>query len=392
MYKKMYCLIFTCMVITGCNSTQNSTKNLAAPSQLISNTAQFNEVAVESQAQIFYLTQDIKDRLDIAIPHTQRSSETSRDLIKFIFHSADNNLDYQYGTTLTASDTFQQQNANCLSLSIMAFSMATYLGLETHIQKVFIPEYWALENGYNLLTSHVNLKLYYKEKKKDNVHYYFETKKGFVVDFDANSRREIFKTALISKNTLTAMFYNNKGAIAMVNNHYDVAYSYFKQAALIDPTYSTAWGNLAVLYRLQEDLTSAEIAYNYALQLDNNNNTAKGNLAILYSLTGRNKLAQKIYNELESKRQNNPYYHIAKGNEAYVQHLYRKAINHYKKSISLDRNLHESYFGLAKTYYELGDLNSAKRNMLKAKRNARYDNDINSYQGKINTLSAMVKH
>ena len=45
----------------------------------------------------------------------------------------------------------------------MAFSMAEHLGLEAHFQQVFIPEYWALKKGFNLLTSHINLKLQFNE-------------------------------------------------------------------------------------------------------------------------------------------------------------------------------------------------------------------------------------
>jgi len=35
--------------------------------------------------------------------------------------------------------------------------MAEYLGLDGQFQTVHIPEYWAVSDGYNLLTGHINL-------------------------------------------------------------------------------------------------------------------------------------------------------------------------------------------------------------------------------------------
>ena len=107
-------------------------------------------------------------------------------------------------------------------------------------------------------------------------------------------------------------------------------------------------------------------------------------------MTDRIEQAQVIKRELDAKRQSNPYYHIAKGNEAYVQKFYREAISYYKKSTELDRKLHEPYFGLARSFYQLGDYKKAKRYLKSAKKNAFFIEDINSYQGKINSLNAMV--
>ncbi|MFM9776232.1 tetratricopeptide repeat protein, partial [Streptomyces galilaeus] len=85
------------------------------------------------------------------------------------------------------------------------------------------------------------------------------------------------------------------------------------------------------------------------------NNTALGNLALLYQLTGRDTQAKEILTQLHNKRQSNPYYHISLGNFAYQANAYRDAIKHFNKARRLDSSLHNSYFGLARTYYQLGD-------------------------------------
>ncbi|SFB91012.1 tetratricopeptide repeat protein [Pseudoalteromonas denitrificans] len=383
-------LITSSLLLTACTSTTKTNQHLPPPTNLFTNQDLFSEFNVEPFDEIFTLSDDIKHKLDIQMPQKKRSQRTTKDLLHFIFNSANNHIDYQSGATLTANQTFMQQNANCLSLSIMAFSMAEHLGLETSFRRVYIPEYWALEKGFNLLTSHINIKLYFNESKHANAQKVYDINNGIVVDFDENSRKERFRTKNITKQTVAAMFYNNKGAIAMVNAKYNQAYHYFKSATEVAPSYSPAWGNLGILFRINNHLENAELAYQFALNLDPQNNTAKGNLGILYEMTDRVELAQAIQKELELKRKSNPYYHMAKGNEAYVQKRYRSAIAHYKKSSSLDKKLHEPYFGIARSLYQLGDFKQAKRHLKSAKKNAFYLEDKNIYQGKLNSLSAMV--
>ena len=207
------------------------------------------------------------------------------------------------------------------------------------------------------------------------------------VDFNPESRKHKFRTQVIDKNLITAMFYNNKGAQAMLNANYDSAYSYFTKAVELSPLYSSSFVNLGVLYRIHGDLALAEKAYQYASVLEPSNLTAKGNLAIVYDLTNRSELAEGIRKNLEAKRATNPYYAIAKGNEAYHQGDYQHAIALYKNAVKLDNQLHESYFGLAKSYYMLGQQERAENALIKAKRSALFDSDIARYNSKLEMLS-----
>ena len=130
----------------------------------------------------------------------------------------------------------------------------------------------------------------------------------------------------------------------------------------------------------------AELAYNYALEADKNNHTALGNLALLYKLTDRDEQASEILDSLDRKRQSNPYYHVSLGNTAYKDGAYRDAIKHYHKAKKLDKKLHDSYFGLAKTYYQLGDLKLAKKYLTMANNKADFDHDKQRYESKLQAL------
>jgi len=381
----LFCLVIICLA--GCNSTPNTVK---PPAQLLTDHS-FTPVTIESKNDVFALSENSIAKMEAEISRSLDKRLTTRSLIKYIFAPENQSLNYLTGATLTAEETFNSKDANCLSLSIMAHSMAKHFGLESRFQQVFIPEYWASENGYSLLTGHVNLRL--KRPSASNVALtstVYDTVGDLIVDFNPSSFRQKFRTQIISEDVILAMFYNNKGAAAMINREYDLAYSYFSAAIESAPQYSSSFGNLGVLYRINNQLEQAELAYNHALLLDNNNNTAKGNLARLYDLTGRESKAAAIRTALEHKRSQNPYYAIAKANEALYQKDFELAIKLFKKSIRLDRTLHESHFGLAKAYFYIGDISGALSELEEAEKHAYFDSEKQRYRGKIMSLSAQL--
>ncbi|WP_209326570.1 tetratricopeptide repeat protein [Pseudoalteromonas sp. PA2MD11] len=370
-------------LLTACSSTENNT---APPPLALVKSNTFTQTSVETQQEIFALSKHVKQQLDSTFPKDGRSLQSTKGLLRFLLQNGDASLSYQSGATLTANQAYENLNANCLSLSILAYSLADYLGLEGQFQKVHIPEYWALDNGFNLLTGHINLKVSESTKQVLNRKVIYPQERSLVIDFDPNSRQEAFKTSNINKARITAMFYNNKGAAAMLKHDYDTAFSYYKAAVDIDSNYSGAWGNLGVLFRLTSDYQSAETAYQYAISLDPDNNTALGNLARLYNLTDRKEQGQAILAMLDKKRQANPYYHISLGNDAYTTSRYQDAIKHYKKARDLNSTLHDTDFGLARTYYQLGDLKLAKKYLTMANNKADFDHDKQRYESKLQAL------
>lgn len=373
--------------LSGCNST--SQNSFSPPPDFTLNHG-FTALPVETPAEIFVLNDDIKQQLDNAFPPTKRNLQSTRKLLRFLLDNGDASLSYQSGATLIASQAYRDLNANCLSLSILAYSMAEYLGMHTQFQQVHIPEYWALNKGYNLLTGHINLRISQPKNTGSNIKHVYNSLDSIVIDFDPNSRGEKFQISQITKPRITAMFYNNKGVIAMLNKRYDLAYSYFDAATDIDNQYSGAWGNLAVLFRITDQFKNAERAYNYALVTNKDNHTALGNLALLYKLTDRNDQATEILTLLDKKRQSNPYYHVSLGNTAYKNKAYRDAIKHFHKAKRLDKKLHDSYFGLARTYYQLGDFKHAYKQLRLANKHADFEHDKKRYQSKLKALSNMT--
>ena len=104
---------------------------------------QLKQQLVESEQQIFQLDQSLKQQLSAYLQTNKSADEIAYSLLSFLLSNGDNSLSYQSTGTQTASQSYQNLNANCLSLSILAYSLAEHLGLKARFQKVHIPECWA---------------------------------------------------------------------------------------------------------------------------------------------------------------------------------------------------------------------------------------------------------
>ncbi|KZN67037.1 tetratricopeptide repeat protein [Pseudoalteromonas luteoviolacea] len=390
-YQNVFSTILLCVssaFITGCESTNPPRVDLT----LLDNTP-FKALPVETQEEIFLLDESIVETLNQTFKRNEQPELRSAQVImQFLLDNGDNTLSYMSDANLTASQAYHNLNANCLSLSILAYSLSEYLNLKGQFQKVHVPEYWASSRGYNFLSGHINLKIYEDRTKHIGKNVLHTQPRTLTIDFDPNSRRQAFRTSEITKDRVTAMFYNNKGAIHMVEGRQDLAFSYFQAAIEMDSQYSSAWANLAILYRISGNLDIAEGMYNQALALNADNNTAKGNLAVLYDLTDRSEQAEQIRTELYQVRKSNPYYVITLGNEALEQGNAVKAINYYRDALKLDKRMHEGHFALAKAYYSLGKLELTKRHLRRALALSQFKHNQLQYRGKLEWLDAVAKN
>jgi tetratricopeptide (TPR) repeat protein len=308
-------------------------------------------------------------------------------LLHHIFSQDNIALSYMSNANVIAKDAFHSQTANCLSLNIMAYALAKEANFKVSFQQVEVPEFWVRNGKYSLLTGHINL-LIKTKNDFDQIRVYGSD--NLEIDFDPYVRKESFPSKIILKNKVLAMFYNNKGGQALVNEKYAIAYQYFKAATKADQTFSSAWGNLAVLYKLTNNNQIAESIYRFAIALKQDNYTAMANLAILLRKKGAITEAESIEHKLQAKRNRNPYYQAVLADEQYYQHNYQQAVSLYKKAIRLNQKIHELYFGLAKAYYQMNKLTEAKIAMKIALRLNKVKTTESQYIAKLNFLNASL--
>jgi len=356
----------TFILLTGCQSGNRLQSyylgNNQASEFLDDKFIGYKDILIETDTEIFALSTEMKVMAkSMSLEPDTRKKATK--LLQHFFSPEDINLAYESGANVIAAQAFKNQAANCLSLTIMAYAIAQEAKLNVAFQRVDVPEYWVRNGRVNMLTGHVNLTVL-DEKFPDKRLLFQRT--GIEIDFDPFVNKMPFEKHKINKNTVLAMFYNNKAATAMVNGDYVTAYAYLKKATEVDPLFSSAWGNLGILYRYNGYQQSAINTYRYAISLNHNNLTTMANLSMLLHGNGSYEEAKRLDSYIMRKRVNNPYYYALLGDEKFYQGAYTEALNHYKKAIKLNENIHEFYFGLAKVYYMLDEVGKAKTYIKKA--------------------------
>lgn len=345
----------------------------------------FSDIHIESEQQVFQLDENAKAFVESTIGPLHNKIDQMEALVKAIFDRSDLNLLYQGDANTTANDTFKSQAANCLSMSIMTYALATEAGFEVDFQEIVIPEYWTRRAGFSLLNGHINLKMLAPKQ----VHVIEFNRPSYQVDFDPQSSRRGLPKKVVSKQAVLSMFYNNKGADAVLQKDYVTAYAYFREAIQINPNFHSAWINLGIVYRLSEYFPQAEKSYQHALVIKPDSLTAMENLAYLYTFTGRNEDAEDILARVENQRNSNPYYHVNLGEQQMEQEHWDQALEHFRKALALDRSKHEVYFGLARAYFQIGELQQSQRYLKQAKNKAGNKQDEDRYQSKLEFLSRL---
>ena len=374
--------ITSILLLAGCQSTTVVIIN-PKPSFHDNLFPEYQNVEIETEAEVFFINEKMKTFVDKNISHLQTTDKNIQALANGIFDHSNLNLLYQNDANTVAEQTFNNRAANCLSLTIMTYALADYANFSVHFQQVDTPELWVRREGNNLLNKHVNLRLF--KKTKSNVVYL--KKFSYQLDFDRRAQSLRLPAKLITKNRVLAMFYNNKGADALIKDNYTGAYAYFRSALSTDPMMIEGWTNLGLLYRRVGSIELAEETYLRALSINKDDATTLVNIAHIYRITGREEKAEHIRNKIELQRKNNPFYYFILGEVAYEKQDWTLAINQYKKAIRLDKKQHQFYFSLAKTYYKTGNIKQSKKFMALAKKYSQMDDLQLLYQGKLEQLS-----
>lgn len=372
-----YCAMFVVSVLlVACSATDNTINSgyPIYPSAFSS----VDTVLVESPEDIMALPDEAKAFVDSLKQQAINEDRLIIDaLIDAVFSRRQLGVAYYNDANFTVTETFVHREANCLSLTLMAYAMAQEAGLSVRLQQVEIPEYWSRKQGFSVLNGHVNLVLTEHTPNGNEQR---------VVDFNENTVTQHFQTKSLPLNSALAMFYNNKAAIYLISQQYANAFQYFASALNVAPDFPQGWVNLGVLYRLNGYNNYAEQAYKRAISLDDEQLTAKENLAILYRMTNRTRQAKQLATEVHQARVKNPYYHLILGDEAFDEGKVRLASERYRRAYRLDRNNHLILFALGKAAFAQGKLTLAQGFLQRAYNRASENTDRNRYAAKLAML------
>lgn len=378
------------LLLAACQQVPESTKlDPTTTAALVGEPVVDPSIHVETEDEIFYLPTAELDALHTKIAPYSAPFDRSQALLTFIFKRNEIGLEYINGETLTAYQTLQRGQANCLSLTILAYALANSEGFSTEFRDVQIPEYWVTRRGNSFLNGHVNLYIQalYPPEVATLV---FRTGASFLVDFERTMGANRLPHRTIHRADIIAMFYNNKAAEALEANEQTKALAYLQAAIAVQPELSDTWNNLAVLHKRMGKYPLAERAYLQSLQLEPNRSNTMANLAILYEETGRPELAAPLNAQVERIRQSNPYYFLMIGNEASAKGQFDAARSAYQHSLMLNDRIAETHFAFAKILVRQGKFDAAAQHLTKARQLSGPGAERDLYQHKLDVLHAVA--
>ncbi|WP_337880740.1 tetratricopeptide repeat protein [Rheinheimera sp.] len=381
-------LVLSCC-LAGCSSLATFHKELPDPSPLfIDNAFNFQHQPVETEADIFALPDDVVRDMELTVRPLPGTKEKTDALLNYIFFLKGKRLNYDNAATLTAKETLQMQQANCLSLTVLSYSLAKAADLTVTFQDVQIPEYWTQIRGASLLNGHVNLKVKEPQSPSTYGSTWFRNP-GYVIDFDLETNKSHFPVRTISQQEIVSMFYANKSAKAMLEQNFNLAYAYLRQALTLYSLASDALNNLAILYRQTGYLEEAEAVYLHGIRLHPRSINMKANLAVLYRFRGMEDKARQYERQVEELRQANPYYHVMLAHEAMRDKKLAKAEQHFHHALSLEPALTEAMAGLAGLYFQQGKYQQSEKYFKLAGRYAQSFREKERFNAKLNALTAL---
>lgn len=243
--------------------------------------------------------------------------------------------------TLTATEAFRQRSGNCLSYASMLVSLARASGLEAHFQEVVLQPQWSSRDDTILLTKHINVVVSSRNYR-------------YVIDVTGERTPSGSKRHLLTDAQAEALFYNNLGVEALLDERLPAAWAYIGKAIETAPGLSSPWVNMGVVLTRNGQLQDAEVAHLNALALDRLELTALSNLYDVYLALGDEARAAEVEARVERYRENNPYYLLMLSNEAFEAGNFEDSAKLLERAVRKKDDDPALHFALARAQFLTG--------------------------------------
>lgn len=283
-------------------------------------------------------------------------------------------IGYDFNLTHTAQQTFDKRVGNCVSLSNLYVAAARYVGLNAKFQKVKVPRDWEKTDQFYVLPEHMNVVV--------------KLRGGSVatVELISTTLYSAMKGKVISDEQAFAEFYSNRGIELLAVRNIDSAIAHLEKAVAVYPDLASGWSNLGVAYKFQNRLAEAEKAYLKALGLDSHEMSTLKNLYTLYRELGAEDKIASLVNRVTQYANKNPFHLAASANLLADQHNYSAAIRLYQQAMRKKPKESEFHFGLASTYYRLGEVDLAEQSLRLAVEHAQTGDKVLRYKAKLEAI------
>lgn len=343
--------------VAGCASEppkqtqQTAAREAAAPAPslwLDSEFAYDPTLVTVQREDLFRLDPELEAKLADPAMH---EGKRLRRLLTTIFGPDLRGFRYVGGHSTVAAETWRNRQGDCLSLTVLTYSVARKLGMPAQMQEVQTAAIFDRRGQLDMVNQHVNV-LFYKSHLD-----LLEEFQGrdVIIDFEpdfASGR----KGTPLNEDGIVARYYNNVAVESMAAGRFNVAYAHFRAAIAAQPDYASAYSNLAVLYRKAGHDMQAERLLRRAVALDSgNSDVALYELHRLLADTGRADEAREIARKLEARRASDPYYWTGLGLKHLQEGDPRRAIEALLKARDIAPGFSEIHRSLAIAYAQVGE-------------------------------------
>jgi tetratricopeptide (TPR) repeat protein len=309
--------------------------------------------------ELFQLDPALQARLRDANLDGLGTQQKLKHILALIFGADLRGFHYAAGRSTIAAETWQRKSGDCLSLTVLTYSVARALQMPTQMQEVRVPLLFDRRGQLDVVNQHVNVLFRPGSHRTPEE----AAPRDIVIDFEpefASNR----PGKPLSEDAILARYYNNVATEHLVAGRRAMAYAHFKAAILADPSFAASYGNLAVLYRGAGRLREAEQLLVQAVKLSDPPDVPLHTLTELLTAQGRTAEAQRYAEMLRAGRERDPYYWIGQG----LAHLdggdARQAIAALEHARDISHGFDEVHRYLALAYWRAGQASKARRELM----------------------------
>lgn len=345
-------LIAVCMLgLAGCGSVPTAPSPAQLPWQDEAFAYDATLVSVTKE-ELFRLDPELLEKLqDPAIQSLSYPKRVER-LLVLLFGPEKRRFSFTTGHSTIAAETWKLKRGDCLSLTVLTFSVARSMNMVAQMQEVQVPVLFDRRGNFDFLNRHVNV--LFRRSAPPRLTDGITRARDIVVDFEPEfgSFRE---GQALSDNAILARFYNNIAAEHLAQGLQSLAYAHFKAAILVEPAYAASYANLALLYLDAGMPGDAEQLLRHAVVLSDQAEVPLRALHRLLVNQGRDAEAQHYALLLQSQRDKDPYYWIELGLRHLQDGQFRQSISALERAQSMTNSFNEVHRYLAVAYWRAGD-------------------------------------
>ncbi len=333
---------------------------------------------------VFALSDEMRRHLRTEIAGLIREKGLHQGFFEALYAKGQLRLDYDSTMTRNAAQAFAAKSGNCLSLVIMTAAFAKALDVPVTYQSVYVDS-WGRAGDVQLYIGHVNITL---GRSLSEIGVSVSRASGMTIDFVPPQLTRGLPLRRISEDRIVAMYMNNRAAENFVAGRIDDAYWWARGAILADPSFTSAYNTLGVVYRRHGDLPEARAALAYALEREPDNPRVMSNFIALLKQTGEPELANALAQKLARIEPVPPFAYFDRGMKAMQSGDYRLARELFAKEVEREPFYHEFRYWLALAQLRLGDVDQARANLAFARDYSTTRKEQDLYSAKLEHLGA----